>query len=58
VTFPLRLPDDLHERVKQISAAEYRPMNKQLEMWVQAAVERYEREHPTPAERGRKDADR
>ena len=50
MTFPLRLPEDLHERVKQISEAEFRPMNKQLEMWIRQGIERYEREQR--AERG------
>jgi hypothetical protein len=44
--FALRLTPDLARSVRAIAAAERRSVNKQLEVWLEAAVRRWRREHP------------
>jgi hypothetical protein len=44
--FALRLTPDLARSVQEIAAAERRSVNKQLEVWLEAAVRRWRREHP------------
>ena len=44
--FALRLTPDLARSVREIAAAERRSVNKQLEVWIEAAVRRWRREHP------------
>ncbi|MEU6246282.1 Arc family DNA-binding protein [Glycomyces sp. NPDC047010] len=43
-TFTVRIPDDLHQRVKHIAAAEDRSMNAQLVHLLKRAVSEYERD--------------
>ena len=45
----LRLTPDLARRVREIAEAERRSVNKQLEVWIEAAVRRWEQEHPAGA---------
>jgi len=46
MTTTIRLPVELHERVKRIGDNEVRSVNNLLIVWLREAVERYEREHP------------
>jgi hypothetical protein len=53
VSTQIRLPADVHERVKRIAQQEERSMNAQLVFFVRQALERYLAEHP---EKGSRDA--
>ena len=46
----LRLPPELARRVREIAEAEKRSVNRQLELWIEAAIRDWEREHPRPGQ--------
>jgi predicted transcriptional regulator len=52
VTTTIRLPEDLHERVKRVARSERRTTNNYITIALEEAVERYEAEHPEVGEGG------
>jgi len=52
VTTTIRLPEDLHERVKRVAQVERRTTNNYITLALEEAVERYEAEHPELREEG------
>lgn len=44
-TYPLRIDDDLMEKVKIIAEKEDRPVSRQLERIIKQYIEQYEHEH-------------
>lgn len=45
VSLQLRLPDEIHKKVKKISDKERRSLNAQIEYFIIKEIENYEREH-------------
>lgn len=46
-TYPLRLENELMEKIKTIANTEDRPVSKQIERMLREQVDKYENEHGT-----------
>lgn len=44
-TYPLRIDNELMDKIRTIANAEDRPISKQIERMLKIAVEQYENEH-------------